>query len=347
MIGIDLWLLGALAVLVSISLFGFVGCAAIAGLDEDFKVAPSYDQSIQGESTLVAYWRLGEPIATPVPSTGGTAKSETNRHNGDYQPLGTAPADTARHSPPVGGTPIQLGQKPGLLTKSPDHTGMQSTSGAGYVQIPFADELNTTTFTFEAWLNPDIGDDDNKFPGNYYCIVESTGPAGKDGLGKKSAGFGLYIGPKDVPPKTPPGPYFWQVWMGDGTKLSQVGVSNKPVEFKKTTYLALTFSADTGLQLFVYLPGTKQNLDAMTGQLNVNFPPGFKFRAAVDSQFLGDFFIGSGSNLYPDVPGAPTQRLYPFKGYIQEVAMYNADLSAPNNTGLAKLAGHELSGGDV
>jgi len=335
-----LFLLAPVSVLAVMFFFGVIGCAAIAGLDEVF-TAPTYDERVKGEASLVAYWRLGEPSSTPVPSSGGAAKSQVGPNNGDYEPLAKAPVDNARHSPPVGPSPIQLGL-PGLLTKFPNETGMQSKDGAGYVQVPFAPDLNPPNFTFEAWVNPDIGDDDNQSPGNYYCIVESTGPPGKNGLGAKKFGFGLYIGPKDVPPKTPPGQYFWQIWMGDGNKLSQVAVSKDPVTFKKTTYLVLTFD-NTKLQLFLYLPGTGQDLDKIAGQFSATFPQ-FK---PVDSTILGDFYIGSGSNLYPAVPGIPAQRLYPFKGYIQEVALYNTDLSAPNNQGLGNLAGHEQSGGDI
>ena len=114
------------------------------------------------------------------------------------------------------------------------------------------------------------------------------------------------------------------------------------MKFKHTTYLALTFDG-TNLQLFLYLPGTGQDLDAIAGQISALFPQ-FK---PVDSTILGDFYIGSGSNLYTAVPGIPAQRLYPFKGYIQEVALYNVDLSAPNNQGLGNLGGHEQSGGDI
>ena len=46
----------------------------------------------------------------------------------------------------------------------------------------------------------------------------------------------------------------------------------------------------------------------------------------------------------------PFQRLYPFKGKIQEVALYNADLSVDSNNALdieSVLAPHELSGGNM
>ena len=46
----------------------------------------------------------------------------------------------------------------------------------------------------------------------------------------------------------------------------------------------------------------------------------------------------------------PSQRLYPFKGKIQEVALYNTDLSVDSTNALdiqSVLAVHEMSGGDL
>jgi len=332
-----LLLLAPVTVFAILFLFGVVGCAAILDV-QDVSFESTYDATIKKETSLVAYWRLREPNTTTVPSSGGAAKSETGSHNGDYEKLAPATTiDKAHHSPATAGT-ISLGVKPGLLELFPDSTCIQV--DGGYVQIPFDDKLNPPQFTLEAWINPDIGNDGQ---GNYYCLYESTGPPGPSGVGKKQTGFGLYIGPKDVPPKTPPGLYFWQVWMGDGTKLSQAAVSKDPVKFKQITYIVLTFDG-TNLQLFLYYPGTNQNMDQISGELQANISS-FKRN---DSSNLGggDFFIGSGGNLYPNA-GILKVRLYPFKGEIQEVALYNVDLSAPNNQGLGKLAGHEMAGGKL
>jgi hypothetical protein len=76
--------------------------------------------------------------------------------------------------------------------------------------------------------------------------------------------------------------------------------------------------------------------------------PNFTFQPNdVSPNGQGEFLIGAGSNLYP-VLGAPPQRLYPFKGKIQEVALYKRDLSAPNNTGVqTTLRQHEMAGGNL
>jgi hypothetical protein len=352
----SLWMivLAPITVFATIAFFGTIGCAAILGIDDvsyattpDGK--PDYPGTIKKETSLVAYWRLGEAQPAKFPTTGGAANSETGLHNGDYFVLAAAPTDKARHSPHTAGT-VTLGVQPGLLEFSPTSTGMQD--DGGFVEVPFDDLLNPAQFTLECWINPDIGTDDTNDPGNYYCVFETTGPPGPQGLGPKQTGVGLYIGPKDIPPKTPAGPYFWQVWMGDPNtkKLTQMAVSNDSVKFKQLTYLALTFDGDN-LQLFLYYPdlpaGQRQNCDNIN-TIRTLQKNGIKF-ARNDTNGktgTGPFFIGSGSNLYPGA-GVPKQRLYPFKGKIQEVALYNIDLSAPNNQGCGKLIGHESAGGNL
>src|SRR5215471_4548264 len=148
----DTWLLllAPVTVFTVLFFFGAIGCAAILDLD-DVSYAATYHKTITDETTLVAYWRLGEPNSTPVPST-GTAKSETGSHSGDYQKLtAVATVDKTRHSPPTAGI-ITLGQRPGLLSKFSNDTGMQT--DGGFVRVPFDDQLNPGTFTFEAWVKP-------------------------------------------------------------------------------------------------------------------------------------------------------------------------------------------------
>jgi hypothetical protein len=331
------FLIAPLAVLAILLLFRFTGCAAIAGLDDYQPAAGAdYPKVIKAESSLVAYWRLGEPSSTPIPSSGGAAASETHTHNGDYDKLKpVSTVDKGHHSPVTAGT-ISLGNIPGLLERSTSSPCI-SVDGA-FVAVPFDDTLNPPQFSFEAWILPDKGSDPD---GNFYCVLESTGP---QGLGQKMSGWGLYFGPADAT-KTPPGPYFWQVWMGNGKTFAppKGAISTDVVKFKQLTYLMLTFDG-TNLQLFLYYPDTGQILDVphiRALQANVTT---FK-RNDTSKIGGGDFFLCTGSNLFP-AAGIPTQRLYPFKGKIQEAALYSADLSAPNNAGLAKIASHESTGGN-
>ena len=298
-------LLVPVAVLVILPLFGFIGCtASVIG-----PVTEPYDATIEGTWGLIAYWRLGEPHTTPVPSSGGAAVDQQAEFNGDYHVLVPVAADTQRHSPSTAGM-ISLGVTPGLLANLQTAPNQSQSPcifvDGGYVQIPANDALNPPAFTFECWI--DLTGFDQEPEGNYYCLVESTGPA--NGVEPRSTGFGLYLGPQDP---TAAGPYFWQVWMGDGAEFSPVAFGKQPVDATPLglTYLALTFlgnnnSVNDGdghdlnynLALYLYRPDTKQDatlasIQALTATVN-NFVP--------NTGGGGDFFIGTGSNLFPDAP---------------------------------------------
>ncbi len=332
---VTFFLLGALALLVAVLLFGFVGCGLyLIGTGP----SPDYPTAVLTTGNLVAYWHLGEPASTPVPSSGGAAQSQVGGYNGDYEKL--SPVSTPNAAWYSDRTPgkIFLGKTPGLLQLSSASPCIQV--DGGYVQVPFDDHLNPAQFTFEAWVWLPI------ITGEYYrCLVESTGP---QGLGQKLTGWGLYLGPKDLPPNPSNliDPY-WQVWMGDGTQFSRVAVAKDPANVNQLTYLALTFNGKR-LSLFLYYPDTQQQLDIPTLlALNANVTT-FK-RNDTSMAGGGDFFIGTGSNLFPGAGSSP-HRLYPFKGKIQEVALYNKDLSGgpPDFPGVfSTLSSHEMSGGNL
>jgi concanavalin A-like lectin/glucanase superfamily protein len=326
-------LLMPIAVLGILLLFGLTGCTTF-GAAPDTTAPPAstpYDQVIKGESSLVAYWRLGEPAGTGVPST-GTAKDEKGAHNGNYNKA-VITADPKRHSFNAPGD-ITLGIAPGLLQHFPTAPGIEV--NGGFVEVPFDSNLNASPFTFEAWVIPEFGGDPQ---GNFYCLVESSAPAG--GVAKK-AGWALYAGPND--PTKINQPYQWQVWMGNGTKFQRVGIATDSVHFNQLTYLALTFDpgvATNNLTLFLYYPDTKQDLSAasvaplqatVTGFQPNNSPGG------------GSFLIGIGRNLFPTITADPVALqpfLYAFRGKIQEVAFYNTALAADKHLWI-----HEQSGGD-
>ncbi len=331
--------LGALALLVTLLLFGFVGC----GLDEmGLLSTPDYPTAIKSTPGLLAYWRLEEPSSTPVPSHGGAAIDQVGGHNGDYSVLpATATPDNNRYSPPTTGV-ITLGVTPGLLSNYPTSPCIKT--DGGFVQVPFDPILNPPQFSFEAWVSPDPSIQNDGF---FYCLAESTGPPG---LGPKLTGWGLYLGPT-TPGPFPDGPY-WQVWMGAGPQLvgspfNRVAIANgstNPTQLR-LTYLALTFDG-SNLQLWLYYPDTNQTLDVQHLRGAQNPTASFHVNDA-SSIGQGDFFIGTGSNLFPNA-GPPANRLYPFKGEIQEVALYNGSLVGPppNFNGLASILGvHELTGG--
>jgi hypothetical protein len=349
------FLLGALAVLISLLLFGFVGCNWVFGLEETTLTPPqegNYPDVVKGEPSLVAYWRLGEPSTTPVPSSGGAAKDELGIFNGDYfklTPL-TFP-DVIRHSPTTPGN-ITIGAS-GLLEFAPLQTSTCIDVDGGFVQVPFNDQLNPAQFSFEVIVEPNS----NLDPAFSYCLVESTGPPGPAGVDPKKTGWGLYLGPSDINNPNPAGPLLWQVWMGDGAQLQRVAIAKADfpkrsdgtvIPLSSKTYLCLTFDGQQKLQLFQYCPDQAQDLTYPNLQALITPIPTFSFIRNTNSPLGGGgFFIGTGSTLFP-IFGAPPQRLYPFKGKIQEAALYNIDLSAPDNAGIMNtLAMHIMSGFNI
>jgi hypothetical protein len=308
-------LLAPLALLVVLPLFGFVGCGSFGAADGEIGGPNSgegppgsnrdYPTTIKNTPGLVAYWRLGEPSSTPVPSSGGAAKSEVGGFDGDYFKLTPAAADVPHHSPSTAGT-ISLGVTPGLLELLP--SGPCIDVDGGYVHIPADDALNPPVFTVECWIDFTLsGYPAGNLNNSYYCLVESTGP--KNGLDPRSTGFGLYLGPKDA---NTPG-YYWQVWMGDGTQFKQVAVADKQADlvdlpccdpaktgtYLRLTYLVLTFDGNN-VQLFLYRPDIGQQLSVPCVQTLTGTLTTFKPNTVANGG--GDFFIGTGSNLFPGIP---------------------------------------------
>jgi len=332
----SLLLLAPIAVMLIVLLFGFTGCDLVFQVNE--LPQATYEKTITTESGLIAYWRLGEADTTTVP--GGTAIELKGGRNGTYN-TAIITADPKRHSPGAPGA-ITLGIKPGLLdlTNPVDETVNPCIEvDGGFVEVPFDAALNPNLFTFEAWIIPEFATDALN---NFYCLMETSSPPG--GIQKK-LGIGLYAGPAN-PSSVQLQPYQWQVWMGNGQNFQQVAVAatGKNVNFNQLTYIALTYDpgvANNNLILYLYYPGTSQNLDMATVaplQATVtNFKPN-------DQPGGGSFLIGMGRNLFPGVAVDPVPLqpfLYAFKGKIQEVALYSAAL------GITTLANHEMAGASI
>jgi concanavalin A-like lectin/glucanase superfamily protein len=330
-----LFLLTPVAVLVILLLLGLTGCTG-----DQFVAAPedTYLDTIKKENSLVAYWRLGEPANTAVPST-GTAIDQLGSHPGNYNKA-TVSLDAKRHSFSAPGN-IALGITPGLLeaTKPTDETHNACIDiNGGFVEVPFAAELNANAFTFEAWIKPDFAGA-NAPPGSYYCLVESSAPSG--GLQKK-LGFGLYVGP--LTPGAANQPNQWQVWMGNGTKFIMVATeTGDQLHDNQLTFLALTYDPgllSNNLVLYLYYPNTGQQLTlSALAPLQANFTA----FAPNDKAGGGTFLIGIGRNLFPGItdPVALQPFLYAFPGKIQEAAFYSKALS------MDVLSQHEMTGGNI
>jgi Concanavalin A-like lectin/glucanases superfamily len=322
-------LIAPLAVLVVVLLFAFVGCSSFTA-DLSGESGADYPPVIQKEPSLVAYWRLQEPISTIVAPTPpgtvipGIAKDEQGAHPGKYfhlkQPTNQDNKRLSAANPGV----LNLAQTPGLLANHPAYTCVEF--NGGYVSVDFDPALNPANFTVEAWITADF---QGFAHGTYFCLFEDGAPAtGK----QKTEGFALYAGPASPTDLT--SNFEWQVWMGDGTtftKLTNMQPTPALVQFNQTTYLALTFDG-TNVMLFLYYPETGQDLSMTSvAPLVATFPT---YKPAT----TGSFQIGAGRNLIPTSPS--TNPLYAYFGKVEEVALYNTALDVHTS-----LVAHEQSGG--
>jgi hypothetical protein len=328
------FIISALALLAAVLLFGFVGCTSFGSVAET--MGPDYPTTIKNTPDLVAYWRLGN---LPTAGPGGDMKDSFGKFDGDHHqyPAAITTPDNIQHSP-TSTSHVNYGETPGLLETSPN-SPCYDTDG-GWVLVHFDDALNPPQFTLEVWVSPDP----LMAKGYFHCLVQSAGPGLTTSLQK--TGWGLFLGPDD-PNKTPPDDFFWQVWMGDGAQFKRVAIANGTMvpTLLRLTALVLTFDG-ANLQLWLYYPQYAQNLDVphlLAAQAKVTT---FK-RNDTSPIGQGPFMIGVGNPLFTGGGPYPNP-IYPFKGKIQEMALYKRDLSAPNNTGLqTTLLGHLLAGANL
>ena len=135
----------------------------------------------------------------------------------------------------------------------------------------------------------------------------------------RALGFGLFAGPD---PGAPPGPDVWQFWFGDGTDFRPIkdpSRNSTPVDFTKTNYLAVTYDDTTKvLNMYVYVQGI--DLDSGVGH------PGKDVTVAAYSLIADptrSLLIGMH---HPSV-GSSIPLFHPFKGAIQEVAVFSQALT--------------------
>jgi hypothetical protein len=165
----------------------------------------------------------------------------------------------------------------------------------GSVQVDFHQELNPATFTLEAWVRPNWTPAD---PQVQRAVLVSANSVG--------AGYGLFATPDN----------FWEAQIGTGggnflsVKATQsifLNLPNPPF----SQYLAVTFDG-TMLTLFVGVVGVP--LVAAFQGTTANFVREQPMNAT-------SLFIGMG------LPETLTG-MFPFNGFIQDVAVYNVALDA-------------------
>jgi hypothetical protein len=336
------FVLAPVAVLVVLSLVRFVGCGG-----EDFTSPPDFPRNyaqVVGLDFPVAYWRLQEqkaeepsaPSVTNLPVVGGTAVDvgtapSLGSFDGTYKAIKTEPPTM---NPPFPlDTPWSPGglllERPGLL----ELPGQQSTSlyvDGGYVEVPYATELALGTFSVEALVRPGW---DPSESGLYrsvitFCSVDITPEA------PKGFGFGLFAGPDPNPDPNNPGDV-WQIWLGNGPTFTRQE-PNEPfvkVNLDLTSYLCITYDKDTKvLNMYVYVSGI--------GMSSNSFPlyPSDNSTYSPVSDPTQSLLIGM--HRPPVVPGGPGPfpLYHPFKGHIQEVAIYGAALAPEGAKGHAEAA---------
>jgi hypothetical protein len=344
-----------LAVLAVLLLFRFIGCHAFSAAENptvETKPGPTGDQIPDYPGTVlkdnpVSYWRLQEkhsaepsPGATAnnTPVAGGQAKDEKGTNHGTYKavkvqppppPPPAPPAPNLTDSPPAPGT-ITL-ESAGLL----ELTGQQSTSlfiDGGYVEVPFSNSLLLNSFTIEALVRPEWDPNDANESGRFRSVfTHVAGDVPVPPATPKAFGFGLFSGPL---PGTAGGFPVWQIWLGDGTKFTPIKDPTRdftPVDFTKTNYLAVTYDAPTKkLNMYVYVQG----IDLDSGVAH----PVNDFAADFSPAVGKSLFIG----MHPVAQPSAMPLYHPFKGRIQEVAIYNKAMSIGSCPGTRVCAGLHL-----
>jgi hypothetical protein len=305
------FLVAPIAILAVLSLFRFVGCAQILGV-EDWSTGtspnepPDYRKTILDEPSLVSYWRLQEkhneepsnPTVDNTPVLGGTAKDEHGVNNGTYKRVivSNPPSD----SPDAPGSLIL--ESTGLLDLGGPNTSLFV--DGGYVEVPFSNSLLLTSFTVEALVFPEWSKAET---GLYRTVIAFT-------TSDFHFGFALYAGPED--PVALTGPPIWQVWLGDGTQFQQINFNHGSlplVDFTKANYIAVTYDDLSNLlNLYTYVVG----IDLDNGPFNpvLDLPVTYGLNTDPTTKLV----IGVDRTVSP---------FYPFKGRIQEVAIYNQALT--------------------
>lgn len=159
-----------------VSTFVIVFVASMLAVASSASANSTYAATVLANPSLVSFWRLNEQGAQ-TDAEGMTAADATGANPGVYH-LG-----------------VNLGV-PGSLEGDPD-TAAHFGTPDGDVEIPYASDLNTSAFTIEGWVNPDIA--------AQYMIVAGNGAQQEDGTGYAIQTFSNY------------GTMSLDFWIGNGT----------------------------------------------------------------------------------------------------------------------------------
>jgi hypothetical protein len=325
-------LLVPLAVLAVLLLFRFVGCDSLLGL-EHLETGPDYVSTVSTD-TPVSYWRLQEkhgaeppvPTVPNAPVSGGPAKDEMGHNDGTYGRINVQPAPAFPDSSSAPGD-LTL-EAPGLLDFGSDTNTSLSVDG-GYVEVPSSISLLGQSFSVEALVFPEWDPAESGLFRSVItlCTVDVTPGS------PKAFGFGIFAGPV---PGASGGADVWQIWLGDGTEFKPIKDpvrSLTPVDFTKTNYLGVAYDdATKTLNMYVYVSGI--DLDSGVGHPLKDVAVAAYIPVSDPTQSL---LIGMHR---PPIGGA-IPLYHPFKGKIQEVAVYSQALP------IARVMSHIMSGLNV
>jgi hypothetical protein len=307
--------------LVPIGMLAVAWSLCFVGCNGDTFNFSAYSDTIVTEPTLVAYWPLSDllvPLELPG-QTAGAGDISGNNHNGTYTVPPAYPA--AQFSKAIAAPSVVRGTSlvPGDNGSQKNPFPASANFGGGYVSIPWNTPNSTpadlTSFTFEAWIQPNLSAANASSQMFHWVVFSAVGP--------NNTGFVVFIDENNN----------WQVMLGNGTTTEPVVTQPVPVNPNDPSnpnidgYLAVTFDATNNNTLSIWLnPGS----DDMAGPPTANFTTTFSYLPVGQSQQM-TFFIGAGDNsdaqnlrTQANGPGAP---LLPFQGQIQSVALYSSALN--------------------
>jgi hypothetical protein len=316
------FLLMPIAVLAVLLLFRFVGCH----FDPRIETVGNYAKDVKDDSPF-AYFRLREKPGDTVANNEIGGQAQRGLFETAQPPLDAG--EPTWLSTEVANPHFDLGVTDPHLVQtdsSSDYSAIRV--DGGFVHVPANLIDNLTDFTLEVLVHPEW---DVEFQlGKYYCVLESAALKSIPGLPpplQKNAGFGIYAGPDTFDPTSP---YVWQFWMGVGadgferlipksfTQPPTNPVPNPgPIVQPEPTYLAITFSQSQS-QAFLYVFTPNKDIDYTTYELNT-----LPYEPATQDLFIG---IAREGPLFSPFPGSPVL-LYPFKGLIGELAIYDRVLT--------------------
>lgn len=311
----SLLVLVSVALLVVISGFCFVGCVLDThglGADDPKPFTKYSDTDVI--PTAVAYWPLSEASATadkPVPQA--IAKDVVGNSDGNYThksnaPLGMFPCPPIPISPGLDSAPaigflslgavsllpgdaVQPGNDPNILT-----TGMQV--DGGFVTVPFNGVINPAPkFTIECWARPEWSAADAPA---FRAVIDcrTINPAGTE-----YTGCAVIVNQAGN----------WEAEMGAVGSLSFVKVTGGKAALSEASHVVLTCDGSNAA-LFV------NGVQAVTKSLGGAFAPNTQSPLVMG---VGGPWIATRAMGVPE----PAFPLVPFKGTIQDVAIYNTVLA--------------------